>query len=88
MTKTSLICLSSPEGDSNYFSGLMNLKRDNGDSFFNVINCFQICARCLKLDRVKAIQCKHIKSTAHWLSSAKTKELKLLYKASPEDAMR
>lgn len=88
MTKTSLICLSSPEGDSNYFSGLMNLKRDNGDSFFNVINCFQICARCMKLDRVKAIQCKHIKSTAHWLSSAKTRELKLLYKASPEDAMR
>lgn len=42
----------------------------------------------MKLDRVKAIQCKHIKSTAHWLSSAKTRELKLLYKASPEDAMR
>lgn len=88
MTKTSLICLSSPEGDSNYFSGLMNLKRDNGEDFFNVINCFQICARCMKLDRVRAIQCKHIKSTAHWLSSAKTRELKLLYKASPEDAMR
>jgi len=42
----------------------------------------------MKLDRVKAILCKHVKSTAHWLSPAKTKELKLLYKASPEDAMR
>lgn len=88
MKATSLLCLSSPEGDSNYYSGLMNLKKDNGDSFFNVINCFQICAKCLKLERVKQINCTHIKSTAHWLSSKKIRELKQLYKASPEDAIR
>lgn len=107
MKNTSLLCLSSPEGDSNYYSGLMNLKKENGDSFFNgenlkvllfsaylptktilVINCFQICAKCLKLERIKQINCTHIKSTAHWLSSKKIKELKQLYKASPEDAIR
>lgn len=42
----------------------------------------------MKLDRVKALACSHIKSTAHWLSSKKIKELKQLYKASPEDAIR
>lgn len=88
MSKTSLLCLSSPEGESNYFSALMNLKKDNGDPFFNVISCWQICEECLKLERVKQINCNHIKSTAHWLSSKKIKELKQLYKASPEDAIR
>jgi len=89
MKNTSLLCLSSPEGDSNYYSALMNLKREGTDEpFFNVIECFQICKKCLKLERVKAIQCTHVKSTAHWLSSRKIKELKTLYKASPEDAIR
>ena len=88
MKNTALLCLSSPEGDSNYYSGLMNLKKENGDSFFNTIDCFQICKKCLKLERVKQINCTHIKSTAHWLSSKKIRELKQLYKASPEDAIR
>jgi len=88
MMNTSLLCLSSPEGDSNYYSGLMNLKKTNGEPFFNVINCFQICEKCLKLERTEQIKCTHVKSTAHWLSSKKIKELKQLYKASPEDAIR
>lgn len=88
MKNTSLLCLSSPEGDANYYSALMNLTHKDGTPFFNVINCFQICKRCLKLERVKQIQCTHVKSTAHWLSSRKIQELKTLYKASPEDAIR
>jgi uncharacterized C2H2 Zn-finger protein len=88
MKNTALLCLSSPEGESNYYSGLMQLKKKNGDPFFHTLDCFQICPRCLKLDRVKAIQCTHVKSSAHWLSSKKIRELKELYKASPEDAIR
>lgn len=88
MKNTSLLCLSSPEGDSNYYSSLMTLKRPDGTSFFQVVECFQICKACRKLERIKQIQCNHVKSTAHWLSSRKIKELKLLYKASPEDAIR
>ncbi len=89
MKNTSLLCLSSPEGDSNYYSGLMNLKKEDGKTpFFETVDCQQICAKCLKLDRVKAIACTHVRSTAHWLSSKKIKELKQLYKASPEDAIR
>jgi hypothetical protein len=90
MKNTSLLCLSSPEGDSNYYSALMNLKREDNpkESFFNVIECFRICKNCMKLERVKAIQCTHVKNNAHWLSARKIKELKQLYKASPEDAIR
>jgi hypothetical protein len=81
MANTSLLCLSSPEGDSNYYSQLMNLKRPDQTPFFNVVNCFQICQKCLKMERVKQIECTHVKSTAHWLSSRKIRELKTLYKA-------
>lgn len=91
MKNTSLLMLSSPEGDSNYYSTLMNLMDEDHNPpqpFFNVINCFQICKKCLKLERVKQINCTHVKSTAHWLSSRKIKKLKQLYKASPEDAIR
>lgn len=42
----------------------------------------------MKLERTEQIKCTHVKSTAHWLSSKKIKELKQLYKASPEDAIR
>lgn len=66
----------------------MNLKKENGESFFQVIECFQICEDCLKLERTKQIQCTHIKNTNHWLSQRKIRELKTLYKASPEDAIR
>jgi hypothetical protein len=89
MKNTSLMCLSSPEGDENYYSQLMNLKdEDTGESFFHVINCFQICKECMKLERELQIKCTHVKSSAHWLSSRKTKKLKMLYKANPEDAIR
>jgi len=90
MKNTSLLCLSSPEGDSNYYSQLMNLKRDDNpeESFFRVLECAQICKECRKLDRVLQIACNHVRQTAHWLSSRKIRELKTLYKASPEDAIR
>lgn len=88
MKNTSLMCLSSPEGDSNYYSALMELKKDDGTPFFHVVNCFQICDRCLKLERVRMIQCNHVKNTSHWLDQRKIRELKLLYKASPEVAAR
>jgi len=91
MKNTSLLMLSSPEGDSNYYSVIMNLMDEESDPpqpFFNVINCFQICKKCLKLERAKQINCTHVKSTSHWLSSRKIKKLKQLYKASPEDAIR
>jgi len=80
--------LSSPMDDSNYYSALMNLKKPNGKPFFQCVDCLQICAKCMKLERVKSIKCTHIKSSAHWLSSRKVQELKALYSTRPEDAIR
>lgn len=80
------MCLSSPEGDANYYSGLLNLKKPNGEPFFHVIDCFLICKACQKLERAKQINCTHVPTATPWLSSRKIKELKQLL--SPEDALR
>lgn len=42
----------------------------------------------MKLERVKSIKCNHVKSSSHWLSSRKIAELKQLYRADPETAIR
>lgn len=86
MKNTSLMCLSSPEGDANYYSGLLNLKKSNGEPFFHVIDCFLICKACQKLERAKQINCSHVPTATPWLSSRKIKELKQLL--TPEDALR
>lgn len=88
MQNTALIALSSPEGGGNYFSTLLELTKPDGSPFFQVVDCFRICTACLKLERVKAIECKHIADTPHWLSGKKIAELKTLYKSNPEDALR
>lgn len=88
MKNTVILLLSSPEGESNYFSGLMNATDSKGKLFFNVIICQQICEECQKLERIKQIECNHVPNPAPWLSSKKMRELKLLYKANPEDALR
>lgn len=88
MKDTALLALSSPEGSDNYYSRLINLKDDNDYSFFRIIDCFMVCESCRKLERDKQILCDHVKQTAFWLSSRKTKRLKALYKTDPGTALR
>lgn len=89
MKNTALVCLSSPEGDDNYFSQLINLEDPTtGESFFFIKDCMMICEACRKLERNEAFKCKHVRQTAHWLSKKKTERLKLLYKSNPALAMR
>lgn len=88
MRNTALLALSSPEGSSNYFSKLINLKDHEGNPFFRVCDCFMICEECRKLDREKQILCNHVKQTAHWLSSDKANRLKMLYAADPATAIK
>jgi len=89
MKNTSLMCLSSPEGDENYYSQLLNMRDPltNGP-FFRVVECFMICKDCRQLPREEAIKCDHVPQNAHWLSKKKSMRLKMLYKSSPALAMR
>jgi hypothetical protein len=87
MRNTALFALSSPEGSQNYFSKLLTLKVD-GKPFFHVCDCQMICEDCRKLEIDKQILCRHVKQTAHWLSSKKTERLNLLLAADPTTSIK
>lgn len=85
---TVLLCLSSPEQDANYYSALLNFKKENGDPFFHVVECFQICKACRKLERIQQINCTHVKQASPWLSERNKRELRQLYRLRPADYLR
>lgn len=87
MKNTCLFALSSPEGNDNYFSRLINLKIE-GKPLFRICQCQMICEECRKLEMERQIFCNHIKQTPHWLSSKKGARLKLLYMADPATAIK
>lgn len=87
MKNTCLFALSSPEGNDNYFSKLINLKIEN-KPLFRICQCQMICEDCRKLEMEQQIFCNHIKQTPHWLSSKKGARLKLLYLADPATAIK
>ena len=89
MKNTALLALSSPEGNDNYYSRLINLRDETtGEPFFRVKNCFMICEACRKLEKEEQIKCTHVKQTAHWLSSKKGARLRSLYSADPSTAIK
>jgi len=89
MKNTSLMCLSSPEGDENYYSQLMNLVNPKtGKLFFKIYKAHMICERCKKLSPDRAILCTHVKQTAFWINKKKSEMLRLLYSTDPTTAMK
>lgn len=88
MKNTSLLALSSPEGNENYYSQLLNLKDRHGDPWFKIVNAVMVCAECQKGDRAKQLACNHVRHTAHWLSKRKFARLKDLYAHAEGTALR
>jgi hypothetical protein len=89
LKNTCLLALSSPEGDSNYYSELMNLKDEKtGELFFKIVDCVMVCDDCKKKDRTEWLECNHIQQSAFWLDSRKTHRIKMLYKTNPALAAR
>jgi hypothetical protein len=79
LKNTSLLALSSPEGNENYYSQLLNLKDEYGKQWFKIINKQLVCPECQKGDRAKQLACTHVRKTEHWLSEDKFDRLKALY---------
>lgn len=88
MKNTALVCLSSPEDEENNYSKMVQLKDSKtGESIFKTIHARQICESCMKLTHDKAVQCQHIKNTAHWINHRRAERFKALYE-DPALAMR
>jgi hypothetical protein len=79
LKNTSLLALSSPEGNENYYSQLLNLKDGYGRPWFKIVNKQLVCPECQKGDQAKQLACDHVKKDEHWLSNAKLDRLKALY---------
>lgn len=88
MKNTSLLALSSPEGNENYYSQLLGLQDDKGDPWFKVVRLEMVCGECKKGDRAKQLACNHVRHTAHWLSKRKFARLKKLYEHAEGTALR
>lgn len=77
---TSLICLSSPDDEDNYYSKMINAKRPDGSKIFKTVQAVLICERCKEnLPPEEAVKCKHIKHTAHWINDRRTDTFAPLY---------
>lgn len=80
---TSLLALSSPSGNENYYSKLLNLKDQDGHDFFKIINKQMTCKECMKGSRLQQLSCTHMQTTEFWIEDEKYERTKLLYKDAP-----
>jgi hypothetical protein len=63
LRNTALLALSSPEGDSNYYSQFISMAEgeEGEEPLFKVVDCILMCDDCKKLERADAVECNHVK---------------------------
>lgn len=83
-----MICLSSPDGEDNFFSKWAAQKDDDGTPLMKTIRTSMICKKCMKLPYDEAVNCKHVKQHAHWINSRRADRIKKLYIDDPALAMQ
>ncbi len=57
-----LICISSPEGDDNWFSRLLNKKDENGNMLIFSSMFSAVCEKCRNLSPTEMVKCKKIRN--------------------------
>jgi hypothetical protein len=79
LTGTSLLAISTPLDEFNYYSKLVEQKDDHGKPFFKTVKAGRICDDCMRLPFEQMLKCDHVVDGAHWKNAAKLKRLKALY---------
>lgn len=78
--KTAVMAISSPSDEFNYYSTLLELKRPDGTFLFEQIRLGLACQTCM--DNGEGAACTHMTHIIPpWLSSARSEQARLLYKA-------
>ncbi len=80
LTGTSLLAISTPLDEFNFYSKLVELKDDKGRPFFKTIRAGRICQDCLLLPNDEMLKCDHVPDGAHWKSQPKLKRLKVIFR--------
>lgn len=88
LKRTSLLCISTPMDDFNFYSKLLDRKDEEGIPLFNTIRAGRVCDDCLLLPNEEQIMCDHLQQTAHWKSVASHKKVRLLYDGDEARAAR
>ncbi len=88
LKRTSLLCISTPMDDFNFYSRLLDRKDDEGVPLFNTIRAGRVCDECQLLPYEQLIMCDHLQQTAHWKSVESHKKARLLYAGDEARAAR
>lgn len=88
LTGTSLLAISTPHDEFNYYSKLVEQKDEHGRPFFKTIRAGRICDECGLLPYEQMIKCDHVPDGAHWKSSYKLKRLKTLFEGDEARGLR
>lgn len=85
---TALIAISTPLDSSNFYSTLITMKDDRGESVFEVLEARAACAACIeKLDDPS--KCPHVNlERPSWKSKEKQQIVKALYQGNSQVMMR
>lgn len=80
MRTTSLIAISTPLDEFNFFSKILNMRDDDGNSFFDTVQIGLVCDDCLKLDsHADRLKCPHLKDMLPpWKSASRNERFKKL----------
>jgi len=88
LTGTSLLAISTPLDEFNYYSKLVEQKDDHGKPFFKTVKAGRICEECDRLPYEQMLKCDHVPDGAHWKSNYKRKRLNSLYEGDEARGLR
>ena len=87
LDRTALICISTILDPCNYYSKLLELKDENGDSFFQVHRFTMACDACIEAGTPE--QCTHMfRELPPWQSARKHRKIRAMMADEPELLMR
>ncbi len=88
LTGTSLLAISTPLDEFNYYSKLVEQKDEHGKPFFRTIKAGRICEDCSRLPYEQMLKCDHVPDGAHWKNTHKLKRLKTLFEGDEARGIR
>lgn len=88
LNNTSLLAISTPLDEFNYYSKLVEMEDENGQPFFNTVKAGRVCDDCMRLPHKQMFECTHVVTDEHWKSGPKGKRLKMLYQGDEARGLR
>lgn len=83
VANTAILAISTPEGELNYYSQLIQLKGDNDEPLFKCIQIGLACQKCLAKGIMK--QCRHNKGRLPmWKSAGRQRKTEKVMESDPE----